>query len=120
MGLAIADTPESKHTRANGGRPILTGSHEVMIWPHREGVATYASKTQTFEYAPDCVDFLSHRLDAEATPKPIAPGCYRPDLTEPVSYGQGIRWGICMREPGGPYPYLLRYEVDLQVPPRSE
>ena len=53
MGLAIADTPESKHVRANGERPILTGSHEVMIWPHREGVAAYASLTQSFEYAPD-------------------------------------------------------------------
>ena len=87
MGLAIADTPESKHVRAAHGRPILPGSHEVMIWPHRAGVAAYASKTQSLEYAPDGIDFLSHRLGRKATPRPIAPGCYRPDLTEPVSYG---------------------------------
>ncbi len=120
MGLAIADTPESKYVRVNGGRPILPGSHEVMIWPHREGVAAYASKTQTFEYAADGSDFLTHRLGQKATPRPIAPGCYRPDLAEPVAYGQGIGWGICMKEPGGPYPYLIRFEVDLKVPPRAE
>ena len=120
MGLAIAETPESKHVRASGGRPILTGSHEVMIWPHREGVAAYASKTKTFEYAPDGIDFLSHRLAQKATPKPIAPGCYRPDLTEPVAYGPGIRWGISMKEPGGPYPHLIRYEVDLDAPSRAD
>ncbi|MBN1910729.1 MAG: family 43 glycosylhydrolase, partial [Pirellulales bacterium] len=114
MGLAIADTPEGPYVRANGGRPILTGSHEVMIWPHREGVAAYASLTQTFEYAPDGIDFLSNRLGAKAGPKPIAPGCYRPDLTNPAAYGRGIRWGISMKEPGGPYPYLLRFEVDAK------
>jgi len=117
MGLAIAEGPESKYVRANGGKPILTSSHEVMIWPQREGVATYASITQTFEYAPDGVDFLTHRLGQKATPKPIAPGCYRVDLTKPVSYGQGINWGISMKDPGGPCPYLVRFEVDLQVKP---
>ncbi|NQU21220.1 MAG: hypothetical protein HQ567_08055 [Candidatus Nealsonbacteria bacterium] len=30
--------------------------------------------------------------------------------------GQGIRWGICMKDPGGPWPYLIRYEVDLKIP----
>ena len=88
-----------------------------MIWPHREGVAAYASLTQTFEYAPDGIDFLSNRLGLKATPKPIAPGCYRPDLTNPVTYGRGIRWGICLKKPGGPYPYLIRFEVDLNAPP---
>ncbi len=120
MGLAIADTPESKYVRVNGGRPILPGSHEVMIWPHREGVAAYASKTQTLEYAADGIDFLTNRLGQKATPRPIAPGCYRPDLTEPVAYGQGIGWGICMKDPGGPYPYLIRFEVDLKAPPGVE
>ncbi len=120
MGLAIADTPESEHVRAAGGRPILPGSHEVIIWPHREGVAAYASKTQTFEYAPDGIDFLSQRVAQKATPKPIAPGCYRPDLTKPVHYGQGIRWGVCMKEPGGPCPHLIRFEVDLSAPPQAK
>ncbi len=115
MGLAIADTPESKHIRVNGGKPVLTGSHEVLIWPHREGVAAYASKTKTLEYAPDGIDFTSEKLAILTLPRPIAPGAFRPDLTQPVTYGKGIQWGIAMQEPSGPYPYLIRYEIDLKV-----
>ena len=58
MGLAIADTPEGEYVRVNEGRPILTGSHEVIIWPHRDGVAAYASKSTTLEYAADGVDYV--------------------------------------------------------------
>jgi arylsulfatase A-like enzyme len=117
MGLAIADTPESEHIRTNNGKPILSRSHEVMIWPHRKGIAAYASMTQTIEYAPDGIDFTSKPLNIKVAPKPIAPGCFRPDLTEPLDYGTGISWGIAMKNPGGPYPYLIRYEADLAVPP---
>ena len=46
---------------------------------------------------------------------PKAPGCFRPDLTAPIAFGPGLTWGICMEEPSGPSPYLLRYEIDLTV-----
>lgn len=122
-GLAIADTPESEHVRANNGEPILSRNHEIMIWPHREGVATYRSQTKTFEYAPDGIDFMAKSLmePALAKPKPAAPGCFRPDLTEPVDFGTGISWGIAIRDQnairdkGKRTPYLVRYELDLAV-----
>ncbi|MCK4998342.1 MAG: alpha/beta hydrolase fold domain-containing protein [Anaerohalosphaera sp.] len=118
MGLAIADSPEKEHIRYNNGKPILANSHEVIIWPHRQGVATYASMTRTLEYAPDGKDFTTKPLKAVANPKPVAPGCFRPDLTNPAQYGKGITWGIAMKNPGGPNPYLIRYEIDLAAPAR--
>jgi alpha-L-fucosidase 2 len=115
MGLAIADTPESKHIRINDGKPILSSSHEVLIWPHREGVAAYASKTKTLEYAPDGIDFTSDKPAVPALPRPVAPGVFRPDLTQPIQFGKGIQWGIAMKDPAGPCPYLVRIEIDLTV-----
>lgn len=119
MGVAIAETIEGPYVKQNGGDPILDSSHEVLVWPHREGVAAYASMSRALEYATDGLDFTSDPLGATALPKPIAPGAYRPDLTEPVEYGRGIQWGIAMRDPGGPYPYLIRYEIDLRVSAQS-
>ena len=113
MGLAIADTPAGPYRRLNGGRPILANSHEVMIWPHRTGVAAYASASRTLEFAPDGIDFTSDPLQVRTPTKPIAPGCFRTDLTKPEDYGRGITWGISMKDPGGPSPYLLRYEINL-------
>jgi hypothetical protein len=115
MGLAIADKPQGPYIRVRSGQPILTDSHEVMIWPHRAGIAAYASKSRTLEFAPDGVDFAANPIHAPATPRPIAPGCFRPDLTEPVTFSRGMSWGICMREPSGPNPYLVRYEIDLAL-----
>jgi hypothetical protein len=115
MGLAVADEPQGPYIRIHSGQPILADSHEVMIWPHRAGVAAYASKSRTLEFAPDGVDFTTNPIHALAIPRPIAPGCFRPDLTEPLAFGRGIAWGIFMEKPSGPYPYLLRYEIDLTL-----
>lgn len=114
MGLAIADTPAGPYKRINAGKPILPKSHEVMIWPHCSGVAAYASTSRTLEFAPDGIDFTSSPLHVRTASKPIAPGCFRPDLTEPQDFGRGITWGISMV--GGPYPYLLRYSINLLAP----
>lgn len=116
MGLAIADTPAGPYNRINNGKPIMSDSHEVMIWPHRTGVATYASKSKTLEYAPDGIDFTTKPIHITALPKPIAPGCFRTDLAKPESFGRGITWGISMKDPSGPFPYLIRYKIILFSP----
>jgi len=116
MGLAIADTPAGPYTRLNDGKPILANSHEVMIWPHRSGVAAYASASRTLEFASDGIDFTSNPLHVRTAAKPIAPGCFRTDLTEPQDFGRGISWGISMKNPGGPSPYLLRFAIKLLAP----
>jgi len=119
MGLAIADTPAGPYTRVNDGRSILSNSHEVMIWPHRSGVAAYASASRTLEFASDGLDFTSDPLHMPTANKPIAPGCFRTDLITPDEFGEGIQWGISMRDPGGPAPYLVRYAIDLAGPART-
>lgn len=116
MGLAIAETPTGPYTRVNDGKPILPNSHEVMIWPHRSGVAAYASASRTLEFAPDGIDFTSSPLHIPTQTKPIAPGCFRTDLAKPEDFGRGITWGISMKDPGGPSPYLLRYAINLLAP----
>ncbi len=115
MGVAFAEKPEGPYKKYTGN-PILDKSHEVFIWSHREGIAAYASLSKTLEYAPDGLDFTTNPVGIETLPKPIAPGAFRPELTEPLQYGRGIQWGISMRDPGGPFPYLVRWECDLSVP----
>lgn len=114
MGVAFADSPEGPYIKFEGN-PILDNSHEVLIWSHREGIGAYASKSRTLEYAADGFDFSSKPVGIETLPKPIAPGAFRLELTEPCDYGHGIRWGISMKDPGGPYPYLVRWECDLSL-----
>ncbi len=113
MGLAVAQSPEGPYVRLNRGAAVLPDSHEVLVWPHREGVAAYASFSQTLEFAPDGIDFLHPRLEIRTVPRPDAPGLFRPDLTFPQTSGRGVRWGISMR--GGPFPYLVRFEIDLEI-----
>jgi hypothetical protein len=114
MGVAFADKPEGPYVKYERN-PILDYSHEVLVWSHREGVAAYASKSRTLEYAPDGLDFNSDPVGIQTLPKPIAPGAFRTELSESVRYGQGIQWGISMRNPGGPNPYLVRWDCDLSL-----
>ncbi len=116
MGLAIAETPAGPYRRLNDGKSILSSSHEVMIWPHRSGVAAYASASRTLEFAPDGIDFASSPLHVRTATKPIAPGCFRTDLAKPEQFGRGITWGVSMKDPGGPAPYLVRYAIKLLAP----
>jgi len=112
MGIAFADKPEGPYTKHNS--PILSGSHEVLIWPHRRGVAALASISSTLEYALDGIDFDTNKLNAKVSKRPNAPGTYRPDLTKSVKYGTGLKWGISMVH-NGLESYLIRFECNLEV-----
>ena len=109
MGVAYSNDPAGPFVKL--GRPILPGSHEVLIWPHGTGVAALASLSSTFEYAPDGIDFRGDRLAAKVDKRPNAPGAYRPDLIIPVVRGEGLRWGISMVH-NGDEAYLIRYELN--------
>lgn len=108
MGVAYSNRPTGPFIKLD--RPILSGSHEVLIWPHRTGVAALASLSSTFEYAADGVDFTSHPLGVNAENRPNAPGACRPDLTEAEATGTGLQWGISMVHHGDEA-YLIRYEL---------
>lgn len=108
MGVAYSRSPGGPFVKMD--RPILPGSHEVLIWPHGTGVAALASLSTTFEYAADGIDFTSRPLAAKTENRPHAPGAYRPDLTLPVVDGEGLKWGISMI-PNGDEAYLVRFEL---------
>lgn len=108
MGVAYSGSPGGPFIKL--GRPILPGSHEVLIWPHGTGVAALASLSSTFEYAPDGIDFSSNALGSKADNRPNAPGAFRPDLTKPVTIGEGLSWGISMVH-NGDETYLVRFEL---------
>lgn len=108
MGVAYSNSPRGPFIKLD--RPILDGSHEVLIWPHGTGVAAMASLSSTFEYAADGVDFTSKPLAAKAENRPNAPGAYREDLTEKGVTGKGLQWGISMVHHGDEA-YLIRYEL---------
>jgi beta-xylosidase len=108
MGVAYSKSPGGPFTRLD--RPILSGSHEVLIWPQGSGVSALASLSSTFEYAADGIDFTSKQLAALTENRPNAPGAYRPDLTKSVVQGEGLTWGISMIH-NGDEAYLIRYEL---------
>ena len=108
MGVAYSKNPGGPFLKY--GRPILPGSHEVLIWPHGPGVAALASLSSTFEYAADGIDFTGNPLAAKTENRPNAPGAYRPDLTIPVVNSAGLKWGISMIH-NGDEAYLIRFEL---------
>lgn len=108
MGTAFSKYPEGPFTKLDD--PILSGSHEVMLWQQGTGIAALASLTSTFEYAPDGVDFMSKKLSVKVENRPIAPGVFRNDLTNTGIRGEGLKWGISMKL-NGSESYLIRYEL---------
>ncbi|MGC9355567.1 MAG: family 43 glycosylhydrolase, partial [Mariniphaga sp.] len=108
MGVAYSKYPEGPYTKY--GKAILERSHEVLIWPESNGVGAFASISETFEYAPDGIDFISGKLNLKAEKRAFAPGAFRPDLTKPVVVGEVLKWGISM-VPNKHECYLRRFEL---------
>jgi hypothetical protein len=108
MGVAYSKYPEGPYTKF--GKEILERSHEVLIWPQGTGVGAFASLSETFEYAPDGIDFMSDKLDIKVEKRAVAPEAFRPDLTNPVFAGEGLTWGISM-VPNKHECYLIRFEL---------
>ena len=108
MGVAFSKYPEGPFTKFD--HPILSGSHEVMVWQEGTGIAALASLTSTFEYAPEGIDFLINKLGVKVENRPVAPGSFRQDLTDPKIKRQGLKWGISMVMNGDEC-YLTRFEL---------
>ena len=109
MGVAFSKRPEGPFTKLDV--PILTSSHEVMLWQEDTGIAALASLSSTFEYAPDGIDFLSNKLAVKVENRPLAAGVFRQDLTDPTIHGEGLKWGISMIH-NEDESYLIRYQVE--------
>ena len=113
MGLAISDNPTGPYEK-HPANPVISSGHEVCVWPHREGIAALMAPVgpegSTVQYSPDGINFVRK---AEVKP-PSAPGPYRTDRFEDVSYGEGITWGICQNG-RGKRPFLMRFDCDLRA-----
>jgi hypothetical protein len=108
MGVAFSNSPQGPFIKH--GKPILPQSHEVMIWQEGSGIGALSSLSSTLEYAPDGIDFTSHKLSVKAKDFPKAPGAYRTDLTSPSTIGNGLNWGISMVMNNNEC-YLIRYKI---------
>jgi len=108
MGVAFSKYPKGPYIKLDD--PILSGSHEVMIWQQGTGIAALASLSSTFEYAPDGIEFMNDKLGVKAENRPMAPGVFRQDLTNPTIKGKGLNWGISMVHNGNEC-YLIRYKT---------
>ena len=111
MGVAYSANIEGPYIKY--GNPILTGSHEVLIWPYHNGVAALASISSSLEFAPDGIDFLSNKQSVKVENRPNAPGAFRPELTQLPSEFSGIKWGISMVHNGNEA-YLIRFDVKIK------
>lgn len=112
MGAAFSKYPEGPFTKLDN--PILTGSHEVVVWQEGTGVGALASISSTIEYAHDGLDFVSNKLGVKVENRPKAPGAFRQDLTDPRVSGEGLQWGISMIHNGNEA-YLIRYQVNSSL-----
>ncbi len=108
MGTAFSKYPEGPFIKLD--KPILSGSHEVMLWQQGSGIGALASMSSTFEYAPDGIDFMINKLSVKVENRPIAMGVFRQDLTDSTVKGEGLKWGISMILNGNEC-YLTRYEL---------
>jgi len=108
MGVAFSGSPQGPFTKF--GNPILTQSHEVMIWQEGSGIGALSSLSSTLEYAPDGIDFTSDKFSIKVKSFPKAPGAYRADLTSPSTIGNGLDWGISMVMNNDEC-YLIRYKT---------
>ena len=108
MGVAFSQNPEGPFEKFHS--PLLSKSHEVMLWQEGTGIGVIASQSNTFEYSPDGIDFVSNELNVSVKNRPFAPGVFRQDLTDSSVRGEGLKWGVSMVH-NGAEAYLIRYEV---------
>ncbi|MCF7568231.1 family 43 glycosylhydrolase [Sabulilitoribacter arenilitoris] len=119
MGVAIANQPEGpyeKHTE----NPITNGGHEVMVWPHKEGVMTllssHGTEGRTLQYAKDGINF--YVIGSFDNKYPKAPGYFRfDDFEGEKEEKENITWGISMfygDRANNIWPYLMRYDIEIK------
>jgi hypothetical protein len=106
MGVAIAERPEGPYRKHSAG-PLHPG-HEVLVWPHGEGVASMATAAgpRRIYFAADGIHFAPRNPIANA---PHAPGAYRADGFRATEKGQGLTWGISHAAQSGDL-HLLRFD----------
>lgn len=107
MNVAFAKHPEGPFKKNDGF--ALEGSHEVLIWKEKGGIAALASLNESINFAPDGIHFSTLVRDLENTP--MAPGLYRPHLENGNPNTKIPGWGINMIRAKKGLTYLQRFEM---------
>jgi hypothetical protein len=115
MAVAIARKPEGPY-RKHEANPLHHG-HEVMVWPHGNGVASMATAAgpKAIYFAADGIRFEKRNSLQNA---PQAPGAYRGDGFLDGIVGGGIRWGISHVRKGEDL-HLVRFDCHFASPESS-
>jgi len=115
MGLAIADKPEGPYIR-HPENPVISGNHEVLVWPQGTGVAAMIGTTgpkdiiNSILYAEDGIHFSkTHNVKNG----PWAGGAYRPEAFTQSGTGAIPEWGVEIGRPKGKggLPCIQRFDA---------
>ena len=113
MGVAIAEKPQGPYVKY-AGNPVISGGHEVLVWPLGTGVAAMVNIgpkgiARTIQYAPDGLRF-SKLQDLQSVPS--AAGAYRPEAFTGSGNGKMLEWGIHIGQKEGFLPFLGRFDCE--------
>lgn len=123
LGVAMADRPEGPYLKQSNN-PIITSGHEVMVWPYQKGLMALLSdhgpEGKSLQYSSDGVTFK--KVGEFGNDYPKAPGSFRSGhFSDASDQEKGIDWGISMYYGDkDQWPYLLRYEIQLQASKNQE
>lgn len=106
MGVTVAEHPAGPFIKR--AEPVLSKSHEVLVWNRNGGIASLASISRTINWAPDGIDFSP--LYENLQDIPAAPGLYRPHLENGHNVKSIPGWGISQKNMEGSV-YLIRFTM---------
>ena len=112
-GVAIAEHPAGPYKKYEGN-PVITGVHEVLVWPEGKGVAALVGGIAT----PDSANSIVYAEDGfhftkthDVTHVPHAPGAYRPEAFTDSGKGGRIEWGVHIGGDKGSLPFIERFDL---------
>lgn len=108
MGVAMAKKPEGPYKKYENN-PVLEKGHEVLIWHADGGFKAHASISSLELFSEDGLNFDQTGKGLKLVNRPLAPGLYRPHLTD-SSIKEIPGWGISMKRKDG-FIYLERFEM---------
>lgn len=131
MGLAVSDRPDGGFVRVPVGAKefLVQPGHELLLWEYGTQVASLTTghfrppHPDDFHVlvSPDGLNFTAvgptlNSVRQNGSNGVRAPGAYRPEITDPLAHGSGLRWGLGMTGYGGGSG-LQRFNVNLGLSP---
>lgn len=116
MGLAIAHQPQGPYIK-HEANPVIPGNHEVLVWPHGNGVAAMigttgpSAITNSILHAEDGLHFSkTHNVNDG----PWAGGTYRPEAFTDSRTGDIPKWGVEIGRQRKRLPFIQRFDLAVE------